>query len=100
MDVKVIHEKIRSLVDSVEEEKHELRGKTRDIYVIQRYTRDNNGELEEIYISSPQVNISLVINSKGLSSVTYVKDGKIEGKNLNNEEIEKIVEEIVKLLSS
>ncbi|BAK54364.1 MULTISPECIES: hypothetical protein [Sulfurisphaera] len=99
MDVKVIHEKIRSLVDVVDEEKHELRGRTKNVYVIQRYTRDNNSEIEEIYISSPQVNISLVINTRGISSVTYVKDGKIEGKNLNEEEIQKIIDDIIKILS-
>lgn len=99
MDVKVIHERIRSLVDIVDEEKHELRGKTKNVFIIQRYTRESDNELEEIYISSPEVNISLVINSKGTSSVTYVKDGEIEGKNLNEEEIEKIVSEIEKILS-
>ncbi|QIW23537.1 hypothetical protein EWF20_04785 [Sulfolobus sp. S-194] len=99
MDVKVIHEKIRSLVDIVDEEKHELRGRTKNVYIIQRYTRDNNNEIEEIYISSPQVNISLVINTRGISSVTYVKDGKIEGKNLNEEEIQKIIDDIIKILS-
>ena len=99
MDVKVIHEKIRGLIEAPEEEKHELRGRTRNFYIIQRYTRDSNNELEEVYISSPEINISLVVNSKGVSSVTYVKDGKIEGKNLSEEEVQKIIDEIIKLLS-
>lgn len=99
MNVKVIHEKIRGLVESIDEEKHELRGMTRNIYIIQRYTRESDNEIEEIYLSSPNINISLVINSKGISSVTYIKDGKIEGKNLNEEEVQKIIDEIIKLLS-
>lgn len=99
MDVKLIHEKIRELVEVPEEEKHELRGRIKNFYIIQRYTRNSDNELEEIFISSQEINISLVLNSKGVSSVTYIKDGKIEGKILNEEEVQKLVNEIIKLLS-
>ena len=100
MNIKNIHEKIRELIYAVEEEKYELRGKTKNFHVIQRYTRRGEEELEEIFISSTEINISLMINSKGISSVTYVKNGKIEGKNLSEEEVQKIIDDVVKLLSS
>lgn len=99
MNVKLIHEKIRELMEVPEEEKHELRGRIKNFYIIQRYTKNANNELEEVFISSPEINISLVINSKGISSVTYIKDGKIEGKNLSEEELQKLLDEIIKLLS-
>jgi len=99
MDVKVIHEKLRGLMEVPEEERHEIRGRIKNFYIIQRYTRSNENEVEEVFISSPEINISLVINSKGFYSVTYVKDGKIEGKTLNEEEAKKIIEDIIKLLS-
>lgn len=99
MDVKAVHERLRGLMEAPEEERHEIRGKIKNFYVIQRYTRSNEGEVEEVFVSSPEVNISLVINSKGLYSVTYVKDGRIEGKSLSEEEAKKVIDDIIKLLS-
>lgn len=99
MDVKLIHEKIRSYFEVVDEEKHEMRGRIKNFNVIARYNRSGDAEIEEIFLSSPQLNISLVVNSKGVSSVTYVKDGKIEGKNLEGNELEKVIDEILQLLS-
>ena len=100
MNIKNIHERIRERVDAVEDEMYELRGKTKNFHIIQRYTRKGEDELEEIFISSPEINISVVIRSKGVSSVTFVRGGQIEGKNLNEEEVQKIIDEIVKMLSS
>jgi len=99
MNIKQVHEKIRSHVDAIDEEKYELRGKTKNFQIIQRYTRRGEDEIEEINISSKDENISLLINQKGKSTVTFVKDGKIEGKILDEEGVQKIVDEIIKLLS-
>lgn len=99
MNIKNLHEKVRELIDATEEEKYEIRGKTKNFRVIQRYTRNSNDELEEVFVSSPEISISLIISSKG-SSVTIVKHGKIEGKSLSEEETKKIIDEITKLLSS
>ena len=100
MNIKNIHERIRERVDAVEDEMYELRGKTKNFHIIQRYTRKGEEETEEIFISSPEINISVVIRSKGVSSATFVRGGQIEGKNLSEEEVQKIIDEIVKMLSS
>ena len=96
MEVKAVHERIRSLIEP-EEEVHEVRGKTKDCYVILRYARRGSVETEEVFVSSRGQSISLVL-SRGSCTATYVKDGRIEGKVLSEEEAEKVIDEVVKML--
>lgn len=98
INIKQIHEKIRGLVDSVDEERYELRGKTKNYQIIQRYTRRGNEETEEVFVSAKDFALSLLIG-QGRSTVTLAKDGKVEGRVLDEKEVEKIIDSIFTLLS-
>lgn len=99
LDVKRIHESIRSQLDDILTESHEVRGISKGYEIRQRYTRNIDGEIEEIFIKKGDYSVSLYINSNGIYTVTINKDGKIEAKELSREELEKIIKDILSTIS-
>ena len=100
LDVKRIHESIRSRLDDILAESHEVRGESKGYEVRQKYTRNGDIEIEEIYLHKGDYTVSLYIASNGVYTATINKDGKIEAKDLSREELEKIIKDIISMISS
>ncbi|AHC52471.1 hypothetical protein SUSAZ_04820 [Sulfolobus acidocaldarius SUSAZ] len=98
VSIKGLHERVRSILDDIYIESHEVRGVRNGFEIIQKYSRDNYVEKEELYINKKDYSISLYIDSIGTGSLTIVKDGKIEAKKISSEELEKTIKEIMAIL--